>query len=109
MENYIFALKYCTIFGFLNFHVSHLNHEKFKLCLQNTLNMSKTTRVYYGALQFSSRVRHYSFTTFLKYNNFCEHHFVIVLYALSFFLSFIAKGLATCRLGGVISAQKVLF
>ena len=27
----------------------------------------------------------------------------------SFFLSFIAKGLAMCRLGGVISAQKVLF
>ena len=25
------------------------------------------------------------------------------------FLSFIAKGLAMCRLGGVISAQKVLF
>ena len=54
------------------------------------------------------RVRHYSFTTFLKYN-FCEHYFVIVLYALSLFLSFIAKGLAMCRLGGVISAQKVLF
>ena len=54
------------------------------------------------------RVRHYSFTTFLKYH-FCEHHFVIVLHALSFFLSFIAKGLAMCRLGGVISAQKVLF
>ena len=45
---------------------------------------------------------------FLKYH-FCEHHFVIVLYALSFFLSFIAKGLSMCRLGGVISAQKVLF
>ena len=44
------------------------------------------------------RVRHYSFTTFLEYN-FCEHYFVIVLYALSFFLSFIAKGLAMCRLG----------
>ena len=27
---------------------------------------------------------------------------------LSFFLSFIAKGLAMCRLGGVISAKKVL-
>ena len=43
---------------------------------------------------------------FLKYN-FCEHYFVIVV--CSFFLSFIAKGLAMCRLGGVISAQKVLF
>ena len=40
---------------------------------------------------------------------FCEHYFVIFLYAISFFLSFIAKGLAMCRLGGVISAQKVLF
>ena len=49
--NYNFVLKYCTIFGFLNFHVLHLNHETFKLCLQNTLNMSKTTRVYFGALQ----------------------------------------------------------
>ena len=41
----------CTISGFLNFHVSHLNHETFTLCLQNTLNMSKTTRVYFGVLQ----------------------------------------------------------
>ena len=37
-----------------NFHVSHLNHETFKLWLQNTLNMSKTTRVYFGVLHFSS-------------------------------------------------------
>ena len=34
------------------FHVSHLTHETFKLCLQNTLNMSKTSRVYFGMLQF---------------------------------------------------------
>ena len=40
---------------------------------------------------------------------FCEHIFYFVLYAPSLFLSFIAKGLAMCRLGGVISAQKVLF
>ena len=40
-----------TIFGFLNFHVSRLNHETFKLCLQNTLNMLKTTKVYFGVLQ----------------------------------------------------------
>ena len=33
------------------FHVLHLTHETSKLCLQNTLNMSKTTRVYFGALQ----------------------------------------------------------
>ena len=31
------------------------------------------------------------------------------MFFLSFFLSFIAKGLAMCRLGGVISSQKVLF
>ena len=31
------------------------------------------------------------------------------MFSLSFFLSFIAKGLGMCRLGGVISAQKVLF
>ena len=30
---------------------------------------------------------------------FCEHIFDFVLYAPSFFLSFIAKGLAMCRLG----------
>ena len=40
---------------------------------------------------------------------FCAHYFVIILYVLSFFLSFIAKGLAMCRLEGVINAQKVLF
>ena len=40
---------------------------------------------------------------------FCEHYFVIILYASSSFSSCIAKGLAMCRLGGVISAQKVLF
>ena len=40
---------------------------------------------------------------------FCEHYFVIVLYVFYYFLSCIAKGLEMCRLGGVISAQKVLF
>ena len=40
---------------------------------------------------------------------FCERYFVIVLYVFYYFLSFIAKGLAMCRLGGVISALKVLF
>ena len=49
--NYNFVLKYCKISGFLNFHFSHLIYEKFNLCLQNTLNMSKMTRVYFGALQ----------------------------------------------------------
>ena len=45
----------CTISGFLNFHVLHLNHETFKLGLQNTLNMSKTTRVFFGVLQHEIR------------------------------------------------------
>ena len=42
---------YCTLSGFLNFYVSHLNYEKFNLCLQNTLNTLNTTRVYFGVLQ----------------------------------------------------------
>ena len=53
LTNYKFVLVYCKIFGFLNFHVSHLNYEKFKLCLQNTLNMPKMIRVYFGVLQLS--------------------------------------------------------
>ena len=32
------------------FRVSHLTHETVKFYLQNTLNMSKTTRVYFGVL-----------------------------------------------------------
>ena len=55
LPNYKFVLVSCKIFGFLNFHVSHLNHETFKLCLQNTLNMSKKTRVYFRVLQTLSR------------------------------------------------------
>ena len=53
----ITALSLCLVqfFGFLNFHVSHLNYEKFNLCLQNTLNMSKTIRVYFGVLQEMDR------------------------------------------------------
>ena len=47
-------------------------------------------------------------TLFLKYH-FCKHNFDIVLHALYFVLSFIDKELAMCRLGGVISAQKMLF
>ena len=39
---------------------------------------------------------------------FGERYFVLVLYVF-YFLCFIAKGLAMCRLGGLISAQKVLF
>ena len=41
--------------------------------------------------------------TFLTIYTFCEIKSCISLYFS------IAKGLATCRLGGVISAQKVLF
>ena len=33
-----------------SFRVSHLTHETVKLCLQNTLNMSKMTKVYFGVL-----------------------------------------------------------
>ena len=40
----------CKISEFLNFPVSHLNYKKFKLCLQYTLNMSKTIRVYFEVL-----------------------------------------------------------
>ena len=54
LPNYKFVIVSCKIFGFLNFHVSHLNHETFKLCLQNTLNMSKTTRVYFRVLNSMS-------------------------------------------------------
>ena len=46
----IFSLNLVN-FRVPRFHVSHLTHETFKLFLQNTLNMSKTTRVYFGALQ----------------------------------------------------------
>ena len=44
------SLSFVT-FRVSRFHVSHLTHETFKLGLQNTLNMSKTTRVYFGVLQ----------------------------------------------------------
>ena len=47
------------------FHVSHLTHETFKLCLQNTLNMSKTARVYFavrGAGEETLNVRSRSMT-----------------------------------------------
>ena len=50
--NYNFVLNSCT-FRVSHFLVSHLTYETVKLGLQNTLNMSKTTRVYFGVLQFS--------------------------------------------------------
>ena len=46
------SLSFVT-FRVSRFPVSHLTHETVKLDLQNTLNMSKTTRVYFGVLQFS--------------------------------------------------------
>ena len=48
----ILSLSFVT-FRVSRFHVWHLTYETFKLGLQNTLNMSKTTRVYFGVLQFS--------------------------------------------------------
>ena len=42
-------------------------------------------------------------STFLNHNLFEKHHMHLI------FLFCIAKGLATFRLGGVISAQKVQF
>ena len=44
------SLSFVT-FRVSRFLVSHLTHETVKLGLQNTLNMSKTTRVYFGVLQ----------------------------------------------------------
>ena len=46
----ILSLSFVT-FQVSRFHVSHLTYETFKLGLQNTLNMSKMTRVYFGVLQ----------------------------------------------------------
>ena len=43
------SLSFAT-FRVSRFPVSHLTHETVKLGLQNTLNMSKTTRVYFGVL-----------------------------------------------------------
>ena len=48
----ILSLSFVT-FRVSHFPVSHLTHETVKLCLQNTLNMSKTSRVYFGVLQAS--------------------------------------------------------
>ena len=49
----ILSLSFVT-FWVSRLHVSYLTHETFKLGLQNTLNMSKTTRVYFGVLHFLS-------------------------------------------------------
>ena len=49
--NYGFALIICTTSEFLSFYIFAFNLRKFNLCLQNTLNMLKTTRVSFGVLQ----------------------------------------------------------
>ena len=41
----------CKIFRVSHFPCFTFRLRKFKLCLQNTLNMPKTTRVYFGVLQ----------------------------------------------------------
>ena len=69
-----------------SFPVSHLTHETVKLCLQNTINMSKMTRVYFGVLQFSP-----------PYKNFVlEIHTLACAYSVSdpffFFFSFSEAG-----------------
>ena len=46
----ILSLSFIT-FRVSHFPVSHLTYETVKLCLQNTLNMSKMTGVYFGVLQ----------------------------------------------------------
>ena len=46
----ILSLIFIT-FRVSHFPVSHLTYKTVKLGLQNTLNMSKTTRVYFGVLQ----------------------------------------------------------
>ena len=43
------------------------------------------------------------------YIHFLNHKLFEKITACMSLLFYIAKGLATCRLGGVISAQKVLF
>ena len=48
----ITILSLCFVtFRVSRFYILHLTHKTVKLCLQNTLNMSKTTRVYFGVLQ----------------------------------------------------------
>ena len=52
----ILSLSFVT-FRVSHFHVSYLTHETFKLRLQNTLNMSKTARVYFGVLHGNSVIK----------------------------------------------------
>ena len=61
------------------FHVSHLTHETFKLCLQNTLNMSKTTRVYFGMLHM-----------------YCSFHILFSCYTFHSSLSYLYYRIRSC-------------
>ena len=62
------SLSFVT-FRVSRFPVSHLTHETVKLGLQNTLNMSKTTRVYFGVLHVAISLGHFveSFGIMCKY------------------------------------------
>ena len=53
----ILSLIFIT-FRVSHFPVSHLTYKTVKLGLQNTLNMSKTTRVYFGVLHMGARPPH---------------------------------------------------
>ena len=55
-----------------HFPVSHLTYETVKLGLQNTLNMSKTTRVYFGVLQYVSTTNQILFAIY--YARFTMHY-----------------------------------
>ena len=57
-----------------------------------------------GSKLFILKVRPYLYRHFLDIIYFLQKHSMHTLIVFSF-----AKGLATCRLGGVISTQKVLF
>ena len=57
-----------------------------------------------GSKLFILKVRPYLYTHFLDNIHFLQKHSMHTLIVFC-----IAKGLATCRLGGVISTQKVLF
>ena len=54
LTNYKLTLAYLLQIPDFSKFMFELNYEKFKLYLQNTLNMLKMTRVYFGVLQIGS-------------------------------------------------------
>ena len=54
-EKFHFYPYFLYKFRVCSFDVLNLNYEKFKLYLQNTLNMLKMIRLYFGVLQTSTR------------------------------------------------------